>query len=125
MLCYAVLCFSTFWHFVCLSGDDYCNKYYIGNLGKGVIYSDNYPFNYREGRVCHHKIYFNPNVSNLNKTICFTFHRFDIYEEWRDHYLQFSSNTDLIKYSGHGSWANHGPEVSAISNAFSPNFCCK
>ena len=118
------------------------NDNIMGALGKGVIASDNFYFDYRNSstsstpRRCVHRIYMNYKDSSKGRTICFNFRRFHLeYSEgcFND-YLQFPDNLnyeeypdnkrDVIKYCGNGTW-NRGNEVLIISNTFSPQFCCR
>ena len=63
---------------VLVTGQDFCDSFLIGNLREGIITSPNFPFDYPTQRNCRHRIHLSHQPSNSNRTICFTFRRFQV-----------------------------------------------
>ena len=98
-----------------------CDMTYLGSVGRGVITSPNYPFDYYNSRTCDYKIMFR-NVNTVNKHLCFKFKRFQLDDN-------FGYCTDNLQFPGSSYYCGTGrsqQEPSGpLGNVFNDNFCCK
>ena len=117
--------------FITLDPENHCNQDIWAASGRGVITSDNYPFNYVNPKPpdsfkdCLIRIHFEE--ASPRNTLCFEFFRFDLEaSENCDHdYLQFPSQVDSLHNSAGSRYCGNGQESEGLSNIYLPNLCCK